>query len=104
MEYDKMPKEVMEELFRPLIEAAMEGLRKVKKKYPSFQEAWENIHVQDFLIMSYYLISNDHPYREFYTGMMEKYDVFGESAYYFYKALWDKPVEEMFGLTVYQVS
>jgi len=39
MEYEKMDKEELE-LFNPLIEVAMKGLKRLKDKY-SFKEAWK---------------------------------------------------------------
>jgi hypothetical protein len=46
------------QLFNPLIEAAMKGLKELKDKY-SFEEAWWRF--GNFLYVSYILLSSEHP-------------------------------------------
>ncbi len=95
MEYDKMDKEERE-LFNPLIEAAMKGLKSLKEKY-SFEEAWEKF--GDFLYVSHMLLSSEHPYSEICWAVEDKNpDVFGSYAYDWHKKFWNYPVEKVFGL------
>jgi len=95
MEYDKMDKEERE-LFNPLIEAAMKGLKDLKEKY-SFEEAWRKF--GDFLYVSHILLSSEHPYSEFYWAVEDRNpDVFGSYAYDWHKKFWNSSVEKIFGL------
>jgi alpha-N-acetylglucosamine transferase len=96
MEYDKMNREELE-LFMPLIEAAMNGLKVLKDKY-SFEEAWRKF--GDFLYVSHILLSSEHPYSEMYWAVEERNpDVFGSYAYDWHKKFWDYPAEKIFGLS-----
>jgi hypothetical protein len=96
MEYEKMNKEELE-LFNPLIEVAMKGLKRLKDKY-SFEEAWNKF--SDFLYVSHILLSSEHPYSEIYWAVEERNpDVFGSYAYDWHKKFWNSPVEKIFGLS-----
>jgi len=98
MVYDRMEKEELE-LFNPLIEAAMKGLRKLKDRY-SFDEAWWKF--RDFLYVSHILLSSEHPYDELLLALeWETPNVFGSYAYDWHKKFWNHPVEKIFGLRYY---
>jgi DNA polymerase IIIc chi subunit len=96
--YDSMEKEELE-LFNPLIEAAMKGLRKLKDKY-SFDEAWWKF--RNFLYVSHILLSSEHPYDEILLALeWETPNVFGSYALDWHRKFWKYPVEKIFGLRYY---
>jgi hypothetical protein len=94
--YELMGKEELE-LLKPLVEAAMKGLRDLKDKY-SFEEAWWRF--GNFLYVSYILLSFEHPTDEILLALEHKtYKVLGSYAYDWHDKFWKHPVEKIFGLS-----